>query len=508
MLETIRTGFMPVKAAAALTGGRPLLFLLTLFVNGVAGQFSAVAQPAIEWAAGLGNCHGFNVHFTEPVNPHTATNVVNYQIDWGTVTRVVPLHGTNLQEYVIEVAGSVPADARLTVNGVANLDSPPKVVPPGSTSRVLPASGVIHALSYGAVNGGAPLPGDQLSDLFAATGRFPDFPDAARTLTALESRPGMGSGANSGIRMFGFVVPAITGDYRFFLSAGSQATVYLSASADPEARSLIAVEPAGSPFRDYLSGQLRLDTEFGNASFPNVAPDAAVNRSENTVGMIPLEAGQAYFIEAVMKVGAAGEDHLSIAWEPAAVPGTVTNGAPPIPRQHLALSADSGACPDATIVYADIPELTTEGERVTMQVVAGGNANYPLLFQWFRDGQPIPDATNRTYTIDPVTADMIGARFACRVRNAFGEDSTDPLATAGRPTVNLVHEGGQKFLVWPASYWDFLPKIALELGTETRWDALSGGTLSATELRIPIAGGGPQGFFQAMKTFPASPSPP
>lgn len=30
MLETMRTGFMPVKAAAALTGGRPLLFLPTL----------------------------------------------------------------------------------------------------------------------------------------------------------------------------------------------------------------------------------------------------------------------------------------------------------------------------------------------------------------------------------------------------------------------------------------------------------------------------------------------
>src|SRR5690606_36367539 len=136
---------------------------------------SVCAQPAIEWAALLGNCDGFNLRFAEPVNPHTATNVANYQIDSGAITSVVPLHGTNLQEYVVTVGGPLPVDWHLTVNGIADLASPPGFIAADTTARILPTDGVINVRYFGAVNGGAPIPGDQLADLFVATNRFPEF---------------------------------------------------------------------------------------------------------------------------------------------------------------------------------------------------------------------------------------------------------------------------------------------------------------------------------------------
>lgn len=508
MLENRPSRFLLNEAAAVITGGRPLRFLLTLHACGIAWlPVSACAQPAIEWAASLGNCCGFNVRFMEPVNPHTATNIAHYAIDFGTIVNVAPLHGTNLQEYVVTVAGSVPFDAQVTANGIADLASPPGFIATDTTARILPTDGVINALYFGPVNGGDPIPGDQLADLFAATDRFPEFPDAAGSVAAIELAPGDGLGGNSGIQLVGFVVPDVSGEYQFLLSAGSQAALYLSSSADPQARTLIAVEPVGNSFRDYLSDSQRLDTAFGNASFPGIAPNLAVNQSANTVGLIPLLAGHRYYFEMVMKIGDGGADHLSVAWNRADA-GGLTNGAPPVPRQHLALAASSGAWPSATIVWTDIPELTTEGETVTMQVVAGGNPNYPVFFQWFRDGQPIPDATNRTYTIDRVGTDMIGARFACRVRNDFGEDSTDPLATAGRPTLSFVSEGDQRFVTWPAEFWDFALQSVDDLGAGIEWGNLPDGVLSATEMRVPVPAGGARRYFQAMRPFPTSPSPP
>lgn len=508
MLENRRSRFLLNEAAAVITGGRPLRFLLSLYACGIAWlPLSVCAQPAIEWAASLGNCCGFNVRFKEPVNPHTATNIAHYAIDFGTIVNVAPLHGSNLQEYVVTVAGSVPFDAQVTANGIADLASPPGFIAADTAARILPTDGVINVRYFGAVNGSAPIPGDQLADLLLATDRFPDSPDAAGSVAAIELAPGHGPGGNSGFQLVGFVVPDISGEYQFLLNAGSQAALYLSSSADPEALTLIAVEPAGNPFRDYLSDSQRLDTAFGNASFPGIAPNLAVNQSANTVGLIPLLAGHLYYFEVVMKLGEGGADHLSVAWNRVGTSG-LTNGAPPVPRQHLVLAASNGAWPSATIVWTDIPELTTEGQTATMQVVAGGNSIYPLYFQWFRDGQPIPDATNHTYIIDSVTADIIGARFACRVRNDFGEDSTDPLATAGRPTLSFVSEGDQKFVTWPAEFWDFtLQSVdALEAGIE--WDNPAGGVLSATEMRVPVPAGGARRFFQAMKSFPASSSPP
>ena len=74
-----------------------------------------------------------------------------------------------------------------------------------------------------------------------------------------------------------------------------------------------------------------------------------------------------------------------------------------------------------------------------------------------------------------------------------------------RPRLKLINDRGQRYVTWPASYWDFTLYFVEELATGMDWEDMAEGILSATELRIPISGGDQQLFFQAMKVFPESP---
>ena len=135
-----------------------------------------------------------------------------------------------------------------------------------------------------------------------------------------------------------------------------------------------------------------------------------------------------------------------------------------------------------------------------MDIVHGGTP--PYTYQWFRNCEPIPDATNRVYTIERVTLDMNGASFACRVRNDFSEASTDALATATRPRLSVVTEGNQRYLTWPSPFWDFTLQSATELSGVDAWSDLDAvGTLSASEVRVPIPPGADQRFFRLRKEF-------
>jgi hypothetical protein len=73
------------------------------------------------------------------------------------------------------------------------------------------------------------------------------------------------------------------------------------------------------------------------------------------------------------------------------------------------LAPEITAKPDSQIV-----EL---GQNVTLSVSVNGTA--PFQYQWLRNGQPIPDATNSTLTINPVTEADLGA-YTVTVSNDCG----------------------------------------------------------------------------------------
>ena len=129
----------------------------------------------------------------------------------------------------------------------------------------------------------------------------------APTGTALESSFEAPSNwaDNYGTRMRGYLYPPVSGTYRFWIAGDDNAELYLGVSSDPATARRVAYVPDWSNAREW---------------------DKFVNQAS---GGIYLEAGKAYYIEALQKEGAGG-DNLAVAWT---IPGGSRNV---ISAQYLA----------------------------------------------------------------------------------------------------------------------------------------------------------------------------
>ncbi|QSP93454.1 fibronectin type III domain-containing protein [Marinobacter salinisoli] len=155
-------------------------------------------------------------------------------------------------------------------------DLPPTAVVP-STSE----PGVVELRYYDNISGSS------VSDL-TGSAAFPDNPDVVTSLTSLQT--GTSRGDNYGAWVRGFIVPQVTGDYRFFVSGDDQAQLLLSPTDQPDQAAVIA-SVTGST----------LPNEYGKYS----AQTSAYQR---------LSEGQPYYFEIRFKEGG-GNDHFSVAWE-------------------------------------------------------------------------------------------------------------------------------------------------------------------------------------------------
>lgn len=208
----------------------------------------------------------------------------------------------------------------------------------------------------------ANLQGALLSVLTNSPG-FPDSPDHAQMVGQFES--GSGWGDNYGARLSGWILPATSGDYRFYLASDDQGALFLSSDAKPANMVKIAVEPQWNGYREFIEGQ----NQFSRGNPP-------LNISTN----IHLLAGRAYYVEALLKQGYGG-DNLSVAWLP---PGglPVGNGANPIRSRYLAAGTALRVAPQVlgaagltntsrVAVHFDHPLLLESGLRPSNYSVEG-----------------------------------------------------------------------------------------------------------------------------------------
>jgi hypothetical protein len=378
-----------------------------------------VTPPALASATVAGMIDGFVLRFSEPVDPVTATNAANYTLNLGiTVNSVSLLHGTN-QTAVVVRTSPFPLTGRpeVTVHGVRDLAQPPNEIAPGSTLLISQAEGRITLRYTGAIHGRPPVGGTSIDQVVVA-GHFQYDPVLTTVRTELGIPPNFAD--NYAAQLIGYLIPPVTGDYRFWIASDDQGILYLSPDADPAKKRAIALEPQWSGWRNYLGTERRSMATTGNSAFifqhfPGIAPDARVNDSLNTVGWIHLEAGRRYYIEALMKEGG-GEDNLDIAWQ---MPGgpPVVNGQAPIPGEFLAQWA-GGITGEVVITNQPAAATALEGRRVTYSVGVTGTP--PYEYQWFRNGVRIVDATAAEHTFPARLTDH-GARYAVRVRNDFSE---------------------------------------------------------------------------------------
>ncbi|MBL9138576.1 MAG: CSLREA domain-containing protein [Verrucomicrobiales bacterium] len=180
----------------------------------------------------------------------------------------------------------------------------------------------------------------------------------------------------------------------------------------------------GEPVRLSLSGlrTLRMTVlpgagDFDYLAFVPATTKAPTTRPENHSPLIHLVAGQRYYLEVLMKEWSAN-DHLALTWQRPGGPAP-EDGADPIPGEFLSSLKNSGP---ATIAVQPASTSILEREVATFTVDLDGTPPYRI--QWYRDGNPIPDATNFLYTTQVSFADS-GTRFHATVENAFGHATSD-----------------------------------------------------------------------------------
>src|SRR5690606_13001062 len=118
--------------------------------------------------------------------------------------------------------------------------------------------------------------------------RFPNSPDHRVTITQFDAPTNWGD--NFGVRIFGYIIPPVTGSYTFWISGDANCELYLSTDRNPSNKRLIASVP-GSTSKGELG-----------------------KYSQQKSGTINLVAGTYYHIEALHKEST-GADHVTVYWQ-------------------------------------------------------------------------------------------------------------------------------------------------------------------------------------------------
>ena len=178
---------------------------------------------------------------------------------------------------------------------------------------------------------------------------FPDNPATSSTVTTFEAP--VNRDDVFGQRINGYVYPPVTGQYIFWLSSDDNGELWLS--TNDQASNIIEI-----------------------ASVPNWTNSREWNKyPEQQSAPVALQAGQAYYIEALAQEGAGG-DNLAVAWQ---IPG---GSLEVIDGQYLA-PADSSNPPPSNndpILGAVNNQNSIVGDNVTLQLSASDPDNDALTF--------------------------------------------------------------------------------------------------------------------------------
>ncbi len=249
--------------------------------------------------------------------------------------------------------------------------------------------------------------------------KFPDRPDMVSYPSYFElnatgdiNSPAPGDVYdNYGAQMAGYFYPPTTGEYVFYISADDNARLYLSTDADPANKKLIAIEPEWNNPRDYTGTARRDAVNPQNNSQAWTGTEWPTRDPVFGGARIQLQAGLAYYIEALVKEGSGG-DNLSVS----------IDGVQPIPGSQLS------------------PYVTSTEPRILSQprdayVYAGGTATFTVSADipppvtltsvaWQKNGVNIPGADTMTLRLPAAAADN-GAKFRAIITTSAGTLTSD-----------------------------------------------------------------------------------
>ncbi len=262
----------------------------------------------------------------------------------------------------------------------------------GASGLAQPARGLLREVYEG-------IPGTSVGDLTGAA-IYPGSPTATGYVTEFFEAP-TDVLDNYGQRLRGYIVAPVTGNYTFWIASDDGGQLWLSTDDTPANRRQIAAVASWTPSREWTR-------EAGQQSAP-----------------VALQAGRAYYVEALMKEGGGG-DNLAVRWRR---PDGVDEA--PIPAVHL--------LPWGVAFKA--PEIVREPRDAT--AVEGGTARFdieldplsPSRYQWRRNGSNLPGATNAVLEVGPVAIGDSGARYSVRLENDYGSRTSAEATLTVTPDV-------------------------------------------------------------------------
>ena len=320
-----------------------------LSTDAVLSVTADTTPPAIVSVQSVFNGDQVIVRFSEPMNAGDATDTSHYSLNGGVAISAASL-STDGRTVTLTTSAQTPGTSyTLTVTGLRDTAATPNVIAPGSqitfNALVLTRGFLRREVWLG-------IPGNKLADL-TNDPRFPYSPDAVSHVTFAESPASLGD--NYGARLRGFLLPPVTGDYVFYLASDDEGGLFLSTDETPGNLQSVAAEPERSGQRQWTDS-----VNQGSRGNPPV----------NISAPIHLEAGQRYYVEALMKEASSG-DHLAVAWQKPGDP-VPENFSEPIPGTYLATYADPTG---VAIAVTEPPHdaTVTDHQTATFTVLTTGS---------------------------------------------------------------------------------------------------------------------------------------
>ncbi len=358
-------------------------------------------KPTVVSAQSFGRTNAVTLIFSEKLTVGSAGNKNNYTISNLTLAvtvlsavfdgdRTVTLNTTPMP-----ASGIASVVFTVVMNNIRDISANQNAILPNTTASFVQVNGVINSRRY--LNIGGTAVNDLTSNAKFINGQW----DNEQFKNLIESNTD--SADNYGAELIGYIVPNVSGAFSFYISADDGAVLFLSTDANPANKVSVATEPQWNGSRQYLVGDRR--TARANGRFDNQSDD------------ITLQAGRAYFFQALMKEGGGG-DNLSVAWR---LPGGAApaNGSSPITGANL--SAFTNFVVDLTpptLTLQPSNTVVAEGSRATL--FSGASGGNPMTFQWFRDLSPISGQVQANYSLFPVRLADNGATFFVTASNLGG----------------------------------------------------------------------------------------
>ena len=252
-------------------------------------------------------------------------------------------------------------------------------------------------------------------------------------------------------RISGYFVPPADGNYAFVINSDDDSDLFLSTDGTRANERIVAQEGVWSnPFQWNTAGG-------GSSSQKNSAswsPDGG-----NTVpysGGFPMVHGQKYYIELVHHNGGGGNNaevtyyNMNTESLPANGDDTkLTNNVIGMYAPRVASMVFTLQPANQTVASGgNSVTFSANGNSTTPAIQIGTTGNFQSMFtnpapsviyQWYKNGVPIPGATSSNYTQAPILPSDNGAQFVCGIRVlGYSDSSLTPVFSNSVPAVLTV----------------------------------------------------------------------